>query len=142
SATPGSRATSSETANGIQKQNIVVPTGETPPPASIITATVAGAETSRTSSIKPTAKITVAPRTTARGSDEPRNTLSNPESCDETAMATTKATNIAAPPSVGVGTVCTRRSSGPTTAPTRMAIRRTRGVVMKVTAAATAKAML
>jgi hypothetical protein len=49
--------------------------------------------------------------------------------------------NMAAPPNVGVGTLCTRRSSGPTTAPTRMAKRRTKGVVMNVTAAATAKMM-
>jgi hypothetical protein len=119
----------------------VTPSSERTPPASTIPATFAGADTSRTSSSMPTAKITAAPSTTASGSDDPWKTLSNPESCDATPMATRKAMNMAAPPSVGVGTVWTRRSSGPTTAPTRIAIRRTRGVVMKVTVAATAKAM-
>ena len=50
--------------------------------------------------------------------------------CDATAIAARKPTNIAAPPSVGVGFVCTCRASveGATTAPNRIASIRTTGV--------------
>ena len=50
--------------------------------------------------------------------------------CDATAIAARKPTNIAAPPSVGVGFVCTWRASddGATTAPKRIASQRTIGV--------------
>ena len=56
-------------------------------------------------------------------------------------IAARKPTNIAAPPSVGVGFVCTWRASpdGATTAPNRIARHRTNGVSENVTASATAR---
>ncbi len=60
--------------------------------------------------------------------------------CDATAIAARKPTNIAAPPSVGVGLVCTCRASddGCTTAPNRIARIRTIGVMISVVTSATA----
>ena len=61
--------------------------------------------------------------------------------CDATAIAARKPTNIAAPPSVGVGFVCTWRASddGATTAPKRIASNRTTGVSSSVVPSATAQ---
>jgi hypothetical protein len=47
--------------------------------------------------------------------------------------------NIAAPPTVGIGRVCTVRSLGGDNAPTLVATRRTSGVHANVTSDATAK---
>ena len=60
--------------------------------------------------------------------------------CDATAIAARKPTNIAAPPNVGVGLVCTCRASadGATTAPKRIASKRTIGVSTSVVPSATA----
>src|SRR5204863_275500 len=57
------------------------------------------------------------------------------------ASATTNAKYIAMPPMRGVGSLCTLRSSGMSTAPTRDASARTNGVTKNETAAATAKTM-
>ena len=74
--------------------------------------------------------ITPAARITPNGSELSWNISWNWPMCDATAIAARKPTNIAAPPSVGVGRVCTCRASpeGATTAPRRIASMRTTGV--------------
>ena len=57
-------------------------------------------------------------------------------SCDATAMATRKPTNIAAPPSDGVGLVWTLRGPGIAIAPMRGATQRMTNVNRNVTTAA------
>ena len=86
-------------------------------PASTMPATRAGADTSRRSSVNPTAKMTVAARSTPSGSLDPSNTAANESICQATAIEATRARNMAMPPMVAVGTEWTRRSSGATTAP-------------------------
>ena len=83
--------------------------------------------------------ITPAARITPNGSELSWNISWNWPMCDATAIAARKPTNIAAPPSVGVGRVCTCRASaeGATTAPRRIASMRTTGVSASVTASAT-----
>ena len=91
------------------------------------------------SSSAPTKNITPAARITPRGSEFWSNISWNWPICDATAIAARKPTNIAAPPSVGVGLVCTCRASvGATTAPNRIASNRTIGVSASVTPSATA----
>ena len=70
------------------------------------------------------ATITAAARTTPSGSELARNTGPNCLSRDATTMAARNATNMAAPPVVAVGRVCTRRSSGMTRNEKRAARRR------------------
>ena len=93
------------------------------------------------SSSAPTTNITPAARITPNGSELSSNISRNWSICDATAIAARKPTNIAAPPSVGVGFVCTWRASpdGATTAPSRIARNRTTGVSANVTASATAR---
>lgn len=100
--------------------------------------TFAGAEISRTSSMKPTTKMTVAANSTPRGSVNCANNGSNVSINRAAPNAATKPMNIAMPPTSGVATVCTRRSSGSTTHPIRRATRPTMGVVTNVTTAAMA----
>ena len=68
----------------------------------------------------------------------PEDGAGSPCSCEATAMATSKPTNMAAPPTVGVGRSWTRRSSGMTMNENRTASRRTTKVQTQVTTAATA----
>src|SRR6266851_418082 len=108
-------------------------------PASTVPASLAGGDTSRTSSMRPTRKTTPPARTTPRGSEDPWKTGAKAGSWEATPMAARKARNMAAPPAVGVGFSCTRRSSGRTTAPNRTAARRTAKVSSQVPTAAVAK---
>src|SRR5262245_29025849 len=93
------------------------------------------------SSSAPTTNITPAPSSSPNGSEFCSNTSRNSGSIDATASATRNPMNIAAPPSVGVGRLCTRRgaSEGCTTAPNRTARMRTTGVASSVVASATAR---
>ena len=72
-------------------------------PASTMPAILAGADTSRRSSMSPTTKMTTAAITTPSGWVLPSNTASNSPDCQATAMATRNPASIAAPPSVAVG---------------------------------------
>ena len=67
----------------------------------------------------------------------PEQRRCSPGSCEATAMAASRPTNIAAPPTVGVGRSWTRRSSGMTMIEKRTARRRTTNVASQVTTAAT-----
>jgi hypothetical protein len=107
-------------------------------PATTVPATFAGAEMSRTSSIRPTRNITEAATSTPSGSELRANNGSNPSSNRDTANATTKPMNSAMPPTSGNGTVCTVRSLGSYTQPMRVANHLTSGVATNVTTAATA----
>ena len=78
-----------------------------------------------------------APSTTPSGSDDDVNTRWNASSRQATSIASMKAPNIATPPSVAVGTSCTLRSSGATTAPNLIEMARTIGVRTNVATAAT-----
>ena len=71
------------------------------------------------------------------GSDDESNIAWNCSICDAAASAAQKPTNIAAPPSDGVGYVCIDRGPGMLIAPMRGATRRTRNVVRNVTRAPT-----
>ena len=72
------------------------------------------------------------------GSELPRKTGGSPGSSEATSIATSRPTNMAAPPTVGVGRSWTRRSSGWTMTAKRTARRRTTKVQAKVTRAAVA----
>src|SRR5690348_13663545 len=93
------------------------------------------------SSSAPTRKITPAPSKSPNGSEFAAKMSFKSGSCDATAIAARKPTNIAAPPSVGNARVCTRRGSsdGCTTAPNRTASIRTIGVTASVVPSATAQ---
>src|SRR5438874_292232 len=126
-------------AKGIRKNSSVTPRSDSRLPEKTCPASLAGGDTSRRSSRAPTANITVAPMSSPSGSDVPRKTGRNLGSTEATAMAARKPPYMAAPPRVGVGRSWTRRLSGETTAPRRMATRRTVGVRSQVTTAATAR---
>ena len=126
-------------AKGTWKNNIETPKSESKLPASTMPAILAGGETSLRSSSAPIANITPAARMIPAGSDEPSNISRNCGICDATAMATRNATNMAAPPSIGIVVVCTSRVLGTFTAPTRSANFRTSGVNPNANTAATAK---
>ena len=103
-------------------------------------ANFAGAETSRRSSTNPDANISAAapatPQHVGRRLEDRRRS-----SCGTAATPSpaSRPTNIATPPRVGVGLVCTRRSPGGTTAPTRRASDAASGTVAQVTTAAAAR---
>src|SRR5437764_15128413 len=136
-----SRDSDSTPVNGNRKKNIDTPSRYSTDPASTWPDSLAGAEISRTSSPRPTAKMIVAAITTANGADDPSNTSLKSGSCDATAIATRKATNMAAPPTVGSGVVCTRRSPGITTRLRTTTTLRTTNVSNQVPTSATAKTM-
>ena len=75
------------------------------------------------------------------GSELDWNISWNCDMCEATAIAARKPTNIAVPPSVGVGRVWTCRASddGVTTAPNRIARIRAKGVRSNVVPRATAR---
>ena len=93
------------------------------------------------SSSAPVTNITPAPSSRPTGSELSANMSRNWCICAATAIAARKPTNIAAPPSVGIGLVCTWRASedGATTAPKRLASHMTIGVHAKVVTSATAQ---
>src|SRR5579872_1811418 len=126
-------------AKGIRKNSSVTPRSDSRLPEKTWPASLAGGDTSRRSSRAPTANIVVAPISSPSGSGVPRNTGRNRGSTEATAMAARNPPYMAAPPRVGVGRSWTRRGSGETTAPRRMATRRTVGVRAQVTTAATAR---
>src|SRR5581483_6462493 len=126
-------------AKGILKNSSVTPSSDRRLPEKTWPASLAGGDTSRRSSRAPTANIVVAPISSPSGSEVPRKTGRNRGRTEATAMAARKPPYIAAPPRVGVGRSWTRRGSGDTTAPRRMATRRTVGVRAQVTRAATAR---
>ena len=102
-----------EPANGTRKNSIETPNSESRLPASTIPAILAGGDTSRRSSSAPTANITPGAEDAARPARTSRRTSRGTgRICDATAIATRKPTNIAAPPSVGIGFVCTPRGLG------------------------------
>ncbi len=109
--------------------------------ASTWPASLAGGDTSMRSSNAPVMNMTPAPSSSPTGSELPANISRNCDMCAATAIAARKPTNIAAPPSVGLGLSCTCRASddGCTTAPKRMASRRTTGVISRVVKSATAQ---
>ena len=124
-------------ANGNRKNSMLIPKRYRMVPARIWPDILAGGDISRRSSAIPTAKITDAPKTRPMGSDEPRNRVLRPGSCDATTMAASRPRNMAAPPTVAVGRSCTRRSSGTTMIENRTARRRTTKVQAQVAKAAT-----
>jgi hypothetical protein len=75
------------------------------------------------------------------GSEDPWNISWNWLSCDATSIAASSPRNIAAPPSVGVGSECTDRAPGLAIAPMRGASHRIAKVKTKVTPAAVAPTM-
>ena len=123
---------------GILNWNIVTPRNTSTMAASTCPAILAGADISLTSSMNPTTKITAAPRTNPSGSEDPAKISWSCPSCEATRMATRNARNIAAPPPYGVTRAWTRRSSGSTTSPARMASARIGNMATKVPTAATA----
>ena len=80
-------------------------------------ATLAGAETSRRSSIRPVSQITVAAAITPRTFPGASNTGPNSGNRQATARATSRPMNKAVPPRIGVGFACTVRSPGWAMAP-------------------------
>ena len=80
--------------------------------ATTVPATLAGAEMSRMSSIRPTANITAAAYNTPRGSKLRANSWSNVSSSRDSPNAPRKPRNSAMPPTSGIGRVCTVRSFG------------------------------
>ena len=123
--------------NGTRNTRIDTPVSDRMLPASTIPAIFAGGEISRRSSMSPTPKITAAAATTPTTSVRAASTWPKSSISAAASTAATIPAIIAAPPAVGVGASCTWRSSGATTAPTRMARRRTSGTSANVTAAAT-----
>src|SRR5258708_34652743 len=93
------------------------------------------------SSITPTMMRTVAAPKMPSGSDDSRKSSRKSGSIHATPSATTNAAYIATPPMRGVGSLCTLRSSGISTAPTRDARARRKGVTRNDTAAAAPKTM-
>ena len=87
-------------------------------------ATLAGADMSRKSSMRPTTKMAAAPRIRPSGSEESRNSGAKSGIDAATAHATSRATNMATPPAAGVTRWWTLRSSGWATYPICTAIRR------------------
>ena len=86
-------------------------------PARTIPATLAGAETSRRSSIRPVSQITVAAAITPRTFPGASNTAPKSGNRQAAASATSRPMNKAVPPSIGVGFACTVRSPGWAMAP-------------------------
>jgi len=130
--------------NGIGTLTMVNPASVSTDPDNTMPATLAGADTSFRSSMKPVenmmAAATSAPITLVGLS----NTAESPPSRDATASPATSPAIMAAPPRVGVGASWTLRSPGWTIAPRRRAHQITIGIVPQVTAklaaATTAKA--
>ena len=118
--------------NGTRSTKMLVPPITSTLAATTIPAVLAGADTSLRSSTTPTTTISVAASMMPSGSVLPEKISSKASSCHAVSMPANKPTSIATPPSVGVGRSCTRRSSGFTTAPMRMASRRTTGVAASV----------
>ena len=139
----GDRSAESTTnpAKGMRKNSSVTPRSDSRLPENTWPASLAGGDTSRRSSRAPTANIVVAPIRSPSGSEVPRKTDRNWGRSEATAMAARKPPYMAAPPRVGVGRSWTRRASGDTTAPRRIAPRRTTGVSSQVTRAATTRTM-
>src|SRR5581483_3055999 len=104
-------------------------------PARTIPAVLAGAETSRMSSSKPTAMMAVAPRMTPSGSVEPPNTSLKRDIRLATAIATRNAMYIDTPPAVGRGSAWTLRSTTGAMAPVRTASRRPTNVSSQLASA-------
>jgi hypothetical protein len=125
--------------NGSRKNSIVTPRSDSALPASTWPASLAGGDTSRMSSTRPTRKMIVAPRRMPSGSDVPRKTGSNWSTWVATAIPARNPRYIDRPPSTGVGRAWTRRSSGAWTTLARIASRRTSGVVATVTPVATSR---
>ncbi len=84
--------------NGILNWNMVTPKNTRTMAASTWPAILAGADISLTSSMNPTTKMTPAPSTNPRGSEDPAKSPCSWPSCDATKMATRKARNMATPP--------------------------------------------
>ena len=124
--------------NGMRRTTRATPVSDRTLPASTMPATLAGAETGRTSSITPTTQITTAAETTPSISVGAANTSEKSPTIHAARMPASSPPNIAVPPRDGVGAVWTFRSSGATTSPEPMANRRTIGVAAAVAKAATA----
>ena len=75
-------------------------------------ATLAGADMSRKSSIRPTTKIAAAPSRRPSGSDDPRKSGARAGTEAATAQVTSIPRNMATPPDWGVTRWCTLRASG------------------------------
>ena len=125
--------------NGTRNTSIETPEITRMLAASTMPAIFAGAETSRRSSITPTATITMAASTRPSGSVLPSKIWSKAPIAQATPMPTSSPTSMPIPPRVAVGRLWTRRSSGLTTAPRRNARRRTRNMDAKVTTVTTAR---
>ena len=100
--------------------------------------TLAGAEISLMSSMKPTVKIAAAAISTPSGSELFSKTTSKAPTSHAVINAATNPTNIARPPTSGSGVWWTVRSLGRYTQPRRRANQPTTGVITNVTSAATA----
>ena len=100
--------------------------------------TFAGADNPLMSSNRPTAMMITAASTIPRGSELRANSGSNVSISRATAKATRNPTNIASPPTAGIGRVCTVRSFGSYIQCRHVASRRTSGVTANVTRQATA----
>ena len=107
-------------------------------PASTDPAVFAGADTSRRSSSCPTTYIVRVASTTPSGGAIVRNTGWNSPVSQATPNPTSTPATMAAPPSRGVGRVCTRRASGRSTTPNRHDSRIITGVRLNVTRKAAA----
>ena len=123
-------------ANGMRKNRMLTPAMDRTLPASTVPAILAGGDTSRRSSTWPTPKMMMAPSTTPRGTVLAVNTAVKLSSRHPTNIPARNPSRIAAPPRTASGFVCTRRSSGATTAPTLNDSERNTGVVSSVTSAA------
>ncbi len=125
--------------NGMRSERMLIPENTSTLAASTIPDILAGADTSRRSSMAPTARMTTAAITSPSGSVLLSNTELNASSRQATAMPTRKPRSMPMPPRVGVGRVWTRRSSGRTTAPILIASRRTSGTSTRVVTVTTAR---
>ncbi len=126
---------------GMRNDRMLMPDSTSTLAASTMPATLAGADTSRRSSMTPTPRMSTAAITRPSGSV--LLSKMEPKACSRqaTAMPARKPTSIPTPPSRGVGRSWTRRSSGLTTAPMRTASRSTRGMTTKVVSVTTARTM-
>ena len=125
-------------ASGTLNWNQVTPMKYKIVAASTCPATLAGADMSRKSSIRPTTKMAAAPKMSPRGSDDPRNSWSSDGIDAATANVTSSPKNMATPPAWGVTRWWTLRTSGWATYPIWTAIRRAGNVSSQVEATATA----
>ena len=90
-------------AKGIRKKSSVTPSRESRLPEKTWPATLAGGDTGRRSSRRPTANMTLAATSRPRGSELPRNMGLKAGMSQATPRAATNPPNMAAPPRVGVG---------------------------------------